>query len=235
MTPTLADIEALVDDLEDGLFDRPEEAVQAANRVADLVVEVIEHLTALVDNGGGAPSERVQAAYDELVEAAESAQRGYEAAQRAYPAGSVERDALILVAGYWQMRAATARLESSIAKDRSAMLAEMRPAAPAPPPRSQPVAPVGRAKPGLDREVNRTPVRPPGRQPLHGRPAAREATNRPGPSRRLHADARGDAAGEGRTGKIADPLERVRNLTRRAQTPRPLGSTDDTQGDPDGR
>jgi hypothetical protein len=110
---SLADLESLLDELTEGDLE-PEEAVVAANELAEAVVGFIAERS----SGEDPPAE----ALDDVVDAASLAQQGYEDVGDRFGKGSAERDTLIQLSGYWETRAASARLEASVMRNRSAVL-----------------------------------------------------------------------------------------------------------------
>jgi hypothetical protein len=119
---SLADLEIMLNDLVEGGFAR-DEAVVRANELAEAVVEFIAGRT----SGGDPPPE----ALDDVVGAAALAQQGYEGVGGRFDNNTPERGTLTQLSAYWEMRAASARLEASVVRNRSAMAATV--AAPATP------------------------------------------------------------------------------------------------------
>jgi hypothetical protein len=127
---SLADIESLLDDLVDELKHgglEPEAALVPANELAEAVVGFVSALTVSPDP----PPDML----DQVAEAVAFAQKGYAAVSERLPAESPEQETLGLLAGYWEMRTTAARLEASVVRNRSAVLA----AVPAPETSSSPL------------------------------------------------------------------------------------------------
>jgi hypothetical protein len=108
------DLKILLNDLKEGTFTR-DEAVVHANELAEAVVGFIAERT-----GGLDPSAE---AFDEVGDAASVAQQGYEWVGGLVDNGTPMRDTLMQLSGYWEMRAASAHLEASVMRNRSATAA----------------------------------------------------------------------------------------------------------------
>ena len=120
-----ADLDELLTNLKEESF-APGEAVILANELAEAVVGFI------ADRAGGhdPPADVL----DDVVDAAEFAQKGYDEAATAFQKGSPERETLKELSAYWEMRAAAARYEAGVMRSRTMMAAEVAtPATPASP------------------------------------------------------------------------------------------------------
>jgi hypothetical protein len=220
---SLADIESLLDDLLDELKHGGLESAAAlvpANELAEAVVGFVAELTMSPDP----PPDML----DQVADAAAFAHKAYAAVSDRLPDESPEQDALGLLAGYWEMRTAAARLEASVVRNRSAVLAAVPGSdTPVSPLQATPTTKAGtpptstdlaeaRSKSGLgqlgsddrpEADLGDDPFRPGTIEDFGMR---EQAKHRFGGIRRPPSDAGIDKAAT--TGKGTDPLDRARRL-----------------------
>ena len=122
---SLADLEIDLEDLKER-GSSADEAVVDANALAEAVVGFIAERISEPDP--------LAEALDDVVRAASLAQQGYEEVRGRYGSNAPERETLIQLAGYWELRAAAARDEARVMRNMSALAAAVT--APATPPTS---------------------------------------------------------------------------------------------------